>query len=861
LFILTVYTNSITAQVIQKKELQPSEYHLWEEIELDLISPDEKWASYHIIHENTGDTLLVRNILDRKTYAFAGGSNSLFTGSHHFVCLTEDGLSILDLKTGKTQTIPGVKKYDYCESTDQLVFLVSESKKSTLVIRAATGESKRIGSVTDFSISDKARQLAYVTSLDDQRKVSLINLEKLNATKDLMTDSTANFIRLTWQENGRSLVFLKQGADKTINFLFQYVLASGKLYTFDPKEHTNFPTNSLIYADTFGRIFISDDSQKVFFCTLSKPDPNKSRQKSVVEIWNANDKRTFKADPNRGSFETKAKVNLWQPQSNRFTPITSAELPEVMLAGNFDFAVLSNPLDYEPQFTQEGPRDYYMMNLKTFEKHLFLKKQSEHYYACLSPTGKYFTYFKENNWWVYNILAKTHTNITMATGGKFKAKIIELEPESVAGNPGWSTNDKEIILYDQYDLWAITPDGKSFRRLTRGRESGIRYKMPALLHKGRKTIYDVTSLNVYDLNKTLLLRARGDDGKTGYYTWNNTSGEKPLFYANSYTDQLLYNINGNNIIFRESRFNLSPTLLSVDKSGKPHSFFESNPQQEKYFWGRSELFEFKNKKGQNIKGTLIYPANYDPKKKYPMVVNTYEMQSVDVHFYHNPTFENAAGFNPTVLSLKGYFVLLPDVVFEKGNPGISAADCIISATKKIIEMGIVDPKKIALNGHSFGGYETAFIITQTNLFACAIASGGITDLISSYHSIGRGGTPDMWRFDGQYNMGGTPYDIPLNYQANSPIAHIQHVQTPVLLWTGKDDNVVDPHQSMEHYLALRRLGKKSIMLIYPGEGHVLMNPDSQKDLTTRMIEWFDYYLKGDQSAQWIVKGTMDPQTN
>lgn len=160
-----------------------------------------------------------------------------------------------------------------------------------------------------------------------------------------------------------------------------------------------------------------------------------------------------------------------------------------------------------------------------------------------------------------------------------------------------------------------------------------------------------------------------------------------------------------------------------------------------------------------------------------------------------------------------------------------------------------------LIGHSFGGYESAFIITQTTLFATAIASGAITDLVSFYHTVGpRSGIPDMWRLNEQWNMGGTPHDIPIIYQNNSPIAHVGNIQKPVLLWTGKNDKQVDTHQSLEFYLALRRLKKKNIMLMYPDEGHVVTNPDNQKDITIRMIEWFNYFLKDDHSYQWIDQG-------
>jgi dipeptidyl aminopeptidase/acylaminoacyl peptidase len=178
---------------------------------------------------------------------------------------------------------------------------------------------------------------------------------------------------------------------------------------------------------------------------------------------------------------------------------------------------------------------------------------------------------------------------------------------------------------------------------------------------------------------------------------------------------------------------------------------------------------------------------------------------------------------------------------------------VISAVKKVIELNVADEKHVGLMGHSFGGYESSFIITQTDLFAAAIASGAITDLVSFYYTINKGnGRPDMWRFKNEeWNMGGTPYEIPKAYYDNSPINFVQNVQTPVLLWSGKNDYQVDTHQSLEFFLALRRAGKKSLMLLYPDEGHALINPEIQKDLSLRTLQWFDHFLKENKKSDWI----------
>ncbi|OXA73739.1 hypothetical protein B0A67_03445 [Flavobacterium aquidurense] len=858
-FVLPLVTCPLWAQVVQKKQLTSTDYHLWGTVDFDKISPDAKWASYTMTYDMGIDTLFVRNIQSNKTYHFLGSTGTLFTKENVFICQKEEELQILNLKTAKRETIQKVKEFGYCRETDQLIFLVgSNNDSNTLVIQSPNGKIKKeIPNVTEFSLSPNGHQLMYSTFSNHKSSLALINLKEIKNQKELISDSAIHFNGFTWQKEACALAFFAQSNDGSNSSLFYYILEKDKLYELNPKTQPNFPNNTTIIDDTSYKVSISDDMQKVFLAIKNKTDVPQTKPDSNVEIWNANDKWVYPQQQKKGNFEKAEKLALWLPVENRFTAITSNELPKVMLSGDQQYAILSNPKDYEPQFEAESPRDYYIMNLKTFEKSIFLSKQDSNYMLVIaSPAGKYIAYFKENNWWVYNIVAKTHKNITDAIGGKFTAKMHTLVNESACGNPGWSSDDNEILIYDQYDLWAIKADGGTAKRLTHGRESKIRYRIAEVPNeRPLKFIYDGMKIESFDITKELLLRAEGEDGKTGYFRWNAT-GTKPIAYGDRFIDKLNYATQKKTMFYREQNFDSSPELMVQQDFSKPDSFFQSNPQQKKYFWGKSELIEYQNSKNQNFKGVLLYPANYDPKKKYPMIVHIYEIQSNELHHYSNPTFYNEAGMNPTVFTTGGYFVLLPDIIHENGNPGNSTVDCVIAATKKVIAKGIINQDKIGLMGHSFGAYESSFVITQTDIFATAVAGGAITDLNSFYLTINqKSGKPDMWRFQSeQWRMGKTPFEAPLAYESNSPIAHVQKIKTPLLLWSGKQDQQVDPHQSVEFYLALRRLGKKNITLFYPNEGHVLTNATNQKDLTIRMLEWFGYFLKDEPATQWIKEG-------
>ena len=852
-FFLQLEACPLWGQALQKKELLPAGYSLWSRMNMDKMSPDAKWASYTLSYENNTDSLFVRNIDSKKSYSFGSVQSSVFTNNNAFVCLNQDGLYIANLKTGSMEFIKNAVRYSYSQAAGLLIILVqSEGNMGTLTIRTAEGKiAKEIEAADRFSLSPNGRKLVYSIYENNKHSLRIIDLKQLNLEKWIILSAKDSFEGFSWQKEGNSIAFFSKADSQAANSLFYYVLKQDKLYVLDS---TVFPADSLAIHQQ-PQLAVSDDMHRVFFNVVNKVVSPDNTPKSDVEIWNGNDRWLYLDEMKHGQFDIALKNALWIPERNYFKLLSTDELPKIALTGDKEFAILSNPKDYEPQLELNSPRDYHLLDLKTFEKTLFLKKHSGQNINP-SPQGNYIAYFKEDGWWVYSIKENKHTNITRNIDAKFTAKEEIFTRESICGNPGWTAGDQEILLYGQYDIWAVKPDGSSVRRLTRGKESKIRYRMAPMPDKAYySTMYEGNHIESYDLEKGIYLRAEGDDGKTGYFKWNNHSKEQKIAYRDSYIDQLYYNPDRDNFIFREQRFDLSPQLVLANKSADYKPFFQSNPQQQNYYWGKSELISYQNSKGENLHGVLIYPANYDPAKKYPMAVHVYEIQSDELHRYKNPSVYNEDGFNKTNFSLNGYFVFLPDIIQKYQNIGGSIVDCITKAVEKVLEKNVVDPAKIGLIGFSAGGYESSFTVTQTNMFAAAVAGGANTDLNSLFFSLGQGtGKSEMWRFQSTYWMfGKTPFEAPELYFANSPVFQAEKVKTPLLLWTGKIDLQVDPHQSMEYYLALRRLGKKTIMLQYPTESHVLLKPINQADLHNRVQEWFDYYLKGIPSL-WVENG-------
>jgi len=857
-FILPLVTCPLKGQVMQKKKLDQASYKLWSNFEIDQTAPDEKWVSYGINYAYKSDTLFLRNVADGRTYSFPSAVKSLFTKNNLFLFMKGDTLTTINPENGKKNIITSAAHYEYSYLNNLLlVYIRSEKNKGILRIKSPLGETLlEIPNVDKFSISPSGSRLLYNISLNAKNSLFLLDLKKLSVPEQLISTDENYYDNYTWQRNDKAVAFCSNSKAGDPVSLFLYTIADKKMYQLDPAILDNFPKGASIADASRNKMLISDDLKKVFFSVKNKSEAPLNQSDSKVEIWSTEDKWIYSQEQRNGNSSSTPKMAVWMPEQKLFRQITDNNLSSVMLSPDSRYAVLSDPKAYEPQFEFEGPRDYYLLDLVTFEKHLLLRKQPVLLHdISISPTGQYISYFKDRNWWIYSLKNKTHTNITSKTGIPFLGKVVALSADSPYGNAGWTTSDGEILLYDEFDLWAFKPDGSRNRRLTNGREAHIRYRLdlkPKTVN--RKYLYEGLLHQQYDLKKTLLLRGENQNGQTGFYTWDAATGIKTIISNNSYFSNLITGLKRDTYFCMEQKFDLPPRMIALGNNSNEKCIFQSNPQHADFSWGRSELVSFQNSKNKNLKGVLYYPADYDPNKKYPMIVYIYEIQSGGLHRYWNPTLENESGYNPSIFTAAGYFVFLPDIVHEKENVGPSTLDCVLSGTKKIMETGHVDTKRIAIMGHSFGGYETSYVINQTNIFAAAIASGAITDLTRRYLTVGiNTARPEIWRFASVgWRMGDkTPFSSREDFDRNSPLPNIENLQTPLLMWSGKEDTQVDPFQTTSYYMALRRLNKKNIMLLYPKENHTLLNPVNQKDLTIRVLQWFDYYLKDEKAPEWI----------
>ena len=500
--------------------------------------------------------------------------------------------------------------------------------------------------------------------------------------------------------------------------------------------------------------------------------------------------------------------------------------------------------------------DFYLMDIRTGEKELVLKEQTGYDSQMdFSPDGRYISYYNNSNWWLYDIVKKSHINITHGLNASWDNRINDPAQElRLWGQTDWTKDGKFILCYDYHDIWAISLDGKQRMRLTIGKEKNLRFRFDtSSISNVEEFNYSNTGTFIYDLSKELILTAFDlYSGARGYYQLQPNKKPQALIVEDGMVTKYTKSKKGSAFICVKQRFDLPPTLV-FQNNGLSKIIAQSNAHQKKYHWGKSEMIHYADSKGTPLNGALYYPANYDGTKKVPLVVYIYEVVSSDVHKHVNPSYDNIIGFNISNLTTNGYAVLLADIAYEKGNTGVSAADCVTAGATKVIQMGVADEKRIGLFGHSFGGYETNFILTQTDLFATAISGNGISDVVTHYFNYNNDwGSIDSWRYENQqWRMGFPFFDNKEAYYSNSPIQNADKITTPLLTWTGKLDQNIRPEQSEAFYAAFRRLKKENVMLVYSSDGHVLFNPNNQKDLTLKVKDWFGHYLKDEPKKEWM----------
>jgi acetyl esterase/lipase len=506
--------------------------------------------------------------------------------------------------------------------------------------------------------------------------------------------------------------------------------------------------------------------------------------------------------------------------------------------------------------------DLYRVNLTNGERTLIERGLSRT--MGVSPDGKWLLYLKGGRVHSYEMASGTSRVID---GGR---SFVNAEDDHDYERPVYGvagfTADARALLYDRYDVWALPLAGGTITNLTKGEgaKQSVRYRVTQLGRAGGGRGGGGRGggggpQEPIDLSKPLLLSAYGEWTKqSGYSELAPGQSPSPLIWADKSIGAPIAAKNADRLVFTRQTFNEYPNYWVADKRfGSPKQVTDAQPDIFRDFaWGTKKLIDYKNSRGQRLQGTLTLPAGYEPGKRYPMIVYFYELMSGTHHNFSFPVYDDRP--HMSTYASNGYLVLQPDVRYQIGKPGTSALDCVTSAVKKVIEMGYADPARIGLQGHSWGGYQSSFIVTQTNMFAAVVTGAPPTDLTSFVGTLYRssGNIQQGITEAGQVRMGRgvTPWSAHELYESQSPVHNAPKITTPFMILHGTADGSVDFSQGLEFYAAARRLGKQVILLSYPDEAHHLGRRENQKDFQIRMRQFFDHYLKGTPAPVWMTEG-------
>jgi dipeptidyl aminopeptidase/acylaminoacyl peptidase len=744
-----------------------------------------------------------------------------------------------------------------------------EKKKepgNDLVVRElASGKETKIAEAVEYAWNKPGTWLAYGVSSKTPENDGAFALEAATGKTVVLLKGLGNYKNLTFDEKGVQLAFTSDRDDykseKSASKLYYWIPAAGQTaiaataIELAPALAKGFPAGLAVSEN--GKPQFSKDGGRLFFgiADAPKPEPKDAPEPVKVDIWNWKDpylQPMQKAQAEEDKKRTLLCVMHFLPKEKKFVQLATADMPDIRLSDDAKLAVGVSDLPYRPLVSwDQGYEDDYLVSLTDGSRKKVLEKSPNG--ALISPGARYLLYFNEEdrNYYTYRVLDGKTFNLTAKLGVSLVDETWDSPAEpGPYGTGGWTDGDASVLIYDRFDIWEIAPDGSKFRMITNGagRRDRTVFRYMAL-DPDQKTVPSKAPLILTATNETT--RA------SGFYRVNLATPGDParLVMPDKQLGGLRKAKNADVYVHTEQRFEEFPNLWASgpDFAGA-RQVTDANPQQAEYSWGKAELIEYLNGDGKPLPAILIKPDDFDASKKYPLMVYIYETMAEGLHRYYPPSPGTNINFARYVSN--GYVVLMPDIVYEVGYPGPSSLKCVVPAVAKVLGMGFIDPKRVGIQGHSWGGYEISYMITQTDMFAAVEAGASVVNMTSAYGGIRWGtGMSRAFQYEKTQSRIGAPlWSRALQFIENSPLFWVEKVRTPYLSIHNDEDDAVPWYQGIEFFSALRRLGKEAYMFNFNGEKHGLRERDNQKYWTVYLDEFFDHFLLGKPRPEWMEKG-------
>lgn len=816
--------------------------------------------------------------------------------------MIKDSLGYINLSTSALVKVPRVKSFKFPENEgDILVYqkepLLDTTKKaktaaeqkndtedflaqdtpeakdkkegSDLVFKnLLTGTEKIFKYVTEYALSKNGKQLVFASTgskKDNTVKpgVFMYNTEK--GTLKTLVALKGNFKSFVFDHENEQVAFLGETTPekteiKDYNIYYNSLTLDTAQVLVD-NEIDGMPAKWTISGD--GTLTFSKEGNRLFFgiapLKIAKDTTLVDFEHAKVDIWGYKDDylqpMQLKNAEKEGKRSYLAVIDIFNSDP-RVIPLSDLKLSETSIVKEGDATYVLAASDYgnrlQAQWTGSTIRDYYTVDLKTGSRKKILSGLNSA--ALVSPAGNYVVYFDKTTalWNSYSIATGKIVPLITPVKVNFADEDNDVpEAASAYGIAGWTEEDKQVLIYDRYDIWSFSPDGKSpAKNITNnfGRQNKITFRYEQVDPEARFiTRKDDVWLEAFN-NTTK---------ENGFYRTHIGDSKNPdlVVMAKFKYAALVKAKDAEKYIYDKGNYVLSPNVYVSTDLKSEIKLSNTNLQQQSFNWGTSELVKWTTPKGFAAEGILYKPENFDATKKYPMIVYFYEKLSEGLYNYIAPA-PTPSRLNISFFVSNGYLVFAPDISYEKGYPGKSAEEFINSGVESLKKNTWVDGTKIGIQGQSWGGYQVAHLITRTSMYTAAWAGAPVVNMTSAYGGIRwESGMNRQFQYEKtQSRIGATLWEKPELYIENSPLFSLPKVTTPVVIMSNDADGAVPWYQGIEMFTALKRLGKTAWLLNYNNEAHNLILRQNRKDIQIREQQFFDYYLKGAKAPIWMTSG-------
>ena len=895
-----------TVSYAQKKPLDHDVYNGWETVGAGKISNKGNYITFQVNpQEGDGVLTLRRNKNGQELRIERGYNLTMLPDERYAVCLIKpyfadtrqakikkkkdadmpkDTLAIIRLSDFQTTKIARVTSYKVgAEGNDAVAFISADTTgvdkkakggKPLLVYHFATAKTDTIKQVDKYGFDNNGHSIVYTT--DDGKKhptVGIYNVATATATE---LGSGHKFYTLpTFDAAGQQVLYLASAdsADSGTKHCELYYYKVGN------------PTSSrLVAADYEGNIpkgwglnqysnpFFSQNGQRIFAGVAQHVAPKDTNRVAFetagLDVWTWNAPELPPAElKNINHIRERTCLSVVNPETGVLTPLTTCVYDRISLPdqGNAPYALSADYSKYiiGSQWSYHLPQDVSFVDLTTGQRTPFMSGMFGH--MTTSPTGKYIIWYDYDKkaWFTYDTDSKQTANITAKADVNFWDEQSDTpDVPRPYGIAAWADGDAYVLINDRYDIWQLAPDGSKAINLTAGHgratNTTYRYLRTKWIPNVPGNFEASGRAESIGLNGPIMLSVFDNATKQGgYATLKALRQATPTMLAKGdYTYSGLRKArHAEAYLYQKENFQNSPDIYLTTNWKNEKRLSNANPQQADYLWGTAELVKWNAYDGTPLEGLLYKPENFDENKKYPMMIYFYERRSETLFSYHQPA-PSRSTVNISFYCSRGYLVFVPDIVYTTGIPGESAYNCICSGAEALAKNPWVDKDNMAIQGQSWGGYQTAYLVTRTNMFKAAGSGAPVANMTSAYGGIRwESGNSRQGQYEhGQSRIGRNLWEAPELYIANSPLFKADRVETPLLIMHNDADGAVPWYQGIEYFMALRRLGKPAWLLQYNNESHNLSERRNRIDLSIRLQQFFDHYLKGAPAPAWMTNG-------